>query len=125
METIVTFAMELKPRFGVLFLENARRFLLELNEKPRTKVLYNLEKTRFLNDPRLFKKLNEEIWEFRTKFNGMQYRLLAFWDNQSRSGTWVIATHGFVKKTDKVPGNEVVRAEQLRKLYFTQKAMEK
>jgi len=33
----------------------------------------------------------------------------------------VIATHGFIKKTDKVPANEIERAENIRKKYFEQK----
>lgn len=117
--------MELKPRFGVLFLKDARKFLKELDEKPRIKVLYNLDKSRFLNDPKLFKKLNAEVWEFRTKFNGMQYRLLAFWDKTESTAALVVVTHGFVKKTDKVQGEEVIRAERLSKLYFTQRAQGK
>ena len=110
--------MLLKPRFEVLFLEEARRFLSGLDEKTRTKILYNIDKSRMLNDPRLLKKLNGEIWEFRTKFNGLQYRLLAFWDKTEPAATLVVSTHGFVKKVDKVPGTEISRAEQIRKLYF-------
>lgn len=66
------------PRFEVLFLEDARVFLGGLDLKTRAKILYNIDKARFLNDPKLFKKLTIEIWEFRTKYNGLPYRLLAF-----------------------------------------------
>ncbi len=107
-------------KFDVLFLEDARAFLVDLDEKARTKILYNIDKARVLNDPKLFKKLTETIWEFRTKYNGLQYRLLAFWDKSGATQTLVIATHGFVKKTDKVPAGELSRAENLRQLYFEQ-----
>lgn len=36
-------------------------------------------------------------------------------------GTLVIATHGFVKKTQKTPKREIEKAEQLRKEYLANK----
>jgi hypothetical protein len=30
----------------------------------------------------------------------------------------VIATHGFIKKVDKIPKNEIEKAENIRELYF-------
>jgi len=47
-------------------------------------VLYNLWKARMINDSELFKKLTNEIWEFRTRFIGNQIRLLAFMDKNSK-----------------------------------------
>ena len=45
----------------------------------------------------LFKKLeNSEVWEFRTLYNGIAYRLFAFWDTEGQ--TLVVATHGIIKK---------------------------
>lgn len=73
----------------------------------------------------LFKKLSGEIWEFRTKYNGLQYRLLAFWDKTEKVETIVVSTHGFVKKVDKVSQTEINKAEQLRRLYFDQKKKRK
>ena len=70
-------------------------------------------------DKELFKKLNDDIWEFRTRYQGMTYRLLAFWDNEA--GRLVVATHGFIKKTQKTPADEIARAETLRKEYFKRK----
>lgn len=71
------------------------------------------------NDPELFKKLNDDIWEFRTRFNGMAYRLFAFWDKEIRA--MVVATHGLVKKTQKPPPNEVRKAEAIMKAYHEQR----
>lgn len=111
----------MSSKFEVLFLEGAREFLLRLDEKIRLKILYNIDKSKILFDPKLFKKLNDEIWEFRTHYNGLQYRLLAFWDKTEGSDTLVVSTNGFVKKTDKVSPVEINKAGQLRRLYFDQK----
>ncbi len=70
------------------------------------------------NDPELFKKLNENIWEFRTRFNGQAYRLFAFWDKLTKS--MVVATHGISKKTQKTPSKEIQKAEELMKEYYEQ-----
>ena len=75
----------MNSKFDVLFLEDARQFLLALNDNTRTKILYNIDKAKVLNDPKLFKKLTDTIWEFRTKYNGIQYRLLAFWDKAEKT----------------------------------------
>ena len=61
---------------------------------------------------------DEEIWEFRTEFNSIQYRLLAFWDKRDKKNTLVIATNGFVKKRNKIPKSELERAKRIRNQYF-------
>ena len=108
-------------KFQVQFLEEASVFLDSLDEKARDKVIYNIHKARITNDKELFKKLKGEIWEFRTLFNKTHYRLFAFWDKTERTETVVISTHGLIKKTDKTPQSDLVKAEKLRKLYFEQK----
>ncbi len=108
-------------KFQVQFLEDAAEFLDNLDEKPREKIYYNIQKARFSNDKELFKKLKGEIWEFRTLFNKKHYRLFAFWDKTGKDETVVISTHGIIKKTEKTPIVEIEKAENLRKLYFEQK----
>ncbi|MEI6639066.1 MAG: type II toxin-antitoxin system RelE/ParE family toxin [Chlorobium sp.] len=108
-------------KFQVQFLEEAIEFLDHLDEKARDKVIYNIQKARLSHDKELFKKLNGEIWEFRTLFNRTHYRLFAFWDKTGQTDTVVIATHGLIKKTDKTPGGELEKAERLRELYFKRK----
>lgn len=44
-----------------------------------------------------------------------------FWDKTDNKETLVIATHGFIKKVDKVPANEIDRAVRLRDNYFDNK----
>jgi phage-related protein len=107
--------------FETRFLEEANEFLASLDRKSAAKIIYNIDLAEQTNDPRLFKKLQEEIWEFRTRYASKQIRLLAFWDKTDNKETLVIATHGFVKKVDKVPAKEIERAENLRKKYFEQK----
>ncbi|HOZ84875.1 MAG TPA: type II toxin-antitoxin system RelE/ParE family toxin [Niabella sp.] len=108
-------------KFRVQFLEEVKGFLDGLEEKARDKIVYNIWKARSTNDKELFKKLQEEIWEFRTKFNKSYYRLFAFWDKTDKTDTVVISTHGLIKKTDKIPKSEIDRAEKLRKKYFNDK----
>ena len=71
-------------------------------------------------DKELFKKLdNSEIWELRTLFNGICYRLFAFWDNEIKA--MVVVTHGIIKKTQKTPKKEIEKAERIRQEYFNDK----
>lgn len=111
--------MELKAKFDIIYMEEALIFLESLPEKVQDKIGYNISKSRYFMDKELFKKLNNNIWEFRTRYQGSTYRLLAFWDNEI--GRLVIATHGFIKKTQKTPENEIDKAEFLRKEYFKSK----
>lgn len=92
-----------------------------LDAKTIKKILYNIDLAEQTNDPKLLKKLQNDIWEFRTKFVGQQIRLLAFWDKSDSKKTLVIATHGFIKKVDKVPQNELERAKRIKNEYFRNK----
>jgi phage-related protein len=107
--------------FETRFMEEANDFISGLDPKIIRKIFYNIDLAEQTNDPRLFKKLQRDIWELRTKFGGLQIRLLAFWDKTDNQQTLVIATHGFVKKVDKVPANEIERASRLREKYFETK----
>ncbi|MFZ6051085.1 type II toxin-antitoxin system RelE/ParE family toxin [Halocola ammonii] len=104
--------------FQTEFLEEARSFLKTLQSKTAKKVFYNIDLAEQTNDPRLFKKLQDDIWEFRTRHGGLQVRLLAFWDKTGDKETLVVATHGFIKKVDKVPANEIKRAVRLKEEFF-------
>ena len=110
----------IEPKFDIDFLEDAFVFLKSLDTKVYEKIIYNIDKARFVNDPKLFKKLRDDIWEFRTKYAGLQYRLFAFWDKSKTVKTLVIATHGMIKKTDKVPENEINKAVEMKKQYSEQ-----
>jgi phage-related protein len=110
----------MEPKFKVEFLEDAIDFLESLNEKTRAKILYNIKLSQYKNDTELFKKLTDTIWEFRTLYNKTYYRFFAFWDKTNKQETLVISTHGIEKKTGKVPKSEILKAENLRTIYFNQ-----
>ena len=104
--------------FRTIFLEEVDLFFSKLETKTIRKVFYNIDLAEQTNDPKLFKKLESDIWEFRTKHNKLHIRLLAFWDKTGKDATLVIATHGFIKKTDKVPKGEIEKAVKIRRTYF-------
>lgn len=110
--------MDDRPRFRLILSRLAREFINTLPLSARKKIYYNIDKiqTGTIN-AELFKKLeNTDIWEFRTLYEGKAYRLFAFWD--TRTDTWVVVTHGIVKKRQKTPAREIAKAERLRQLYF-------
>jgi phage-related protein len=107
--------------FQTQFLEEAEKFISELDTKTIKKIFYNIEIAEQTNDPKLFKKLQNDIWEFRIIYAGLQIRLLAFWDKTDNKETLVFATHGFIKKVDKIPKNEIERAFRIKTKYFENK----
>src|SRR5690606_2187284 len=111
----------MEKRFEIVFLEEVRLFLKSLDRKHYEKIIYNIRKAQIQNDPELFKKLTDDIWEFRTLYQGLQYRLLAFWDKTSATETWVISTQGFIKKRSDVPKQEIQKAVQTMTRYFEDK----
>jgi phage-related protein len=60
-----------------------------------------------------FKKLvgTEQIWQCRIQFGSNAYRIFCFFLNNSV----VVLTHGFVKKSQRTPPNEIARAEVYRR----------
>jgi len=107
--------------FQTRFLKEANEFIASFDAKAIKKILYNVDLAEQTNDPKLFKKLRDDIWEFRIRNGNNQLRLLAFWDKSDGNNTLVFATHGFTKKVDKVPANEIERAKNIRKKYFDSK----
>ena len=108
-------------KLKVVLTEEAKAFLDEQPFKAQQKIYYNIFKVEEgVMKVDIFKKLeNTEIWEFRTLYNGICYRLFSFGDTEEE--TLVIATHGIVKKTQKTPLKEITKAEEIRKEYFNNK----
>lgn len=102
----------------VLLMDEASAFIRSLPIKVQRKITFNYRKVEEgVMDKDLFKKLEgSNIWEFRTLYDGMYYRLFSFWDTETQ--TLIIATHGIVKKTGKTPPKEIAKAESIRKQYF-------
>ena len=111
----------MREKFRVEFLPEAVEFIDSLDEKARRKIYNNIQKVQVLLDPELLKKLNSNIWEFRTLYNKTHYRLFAFWDKIGGKETLVLATHGLVKKTGKIPQSDLDKAERIRQQYFDKK----
>ncbi len=113
--------MEAKERFRIIYSEETVNFLESLDEKAREKIMYNVNKSKYVIDKTLFKKLSDadDIWEFRTLYNGITYRLFAFWDTEAEA--LVLTTHGIVKKTQKTPAKEIAKAIEIKNEYFKSK----
>ncbi len=113
--------MKERPIFKIILSEEADSFIQSLPIKVGNKIRSNIrriQKGERNND--IFKKLEgTEIWEFRTLFSKVAYRLFAFWDTEAE--TLVVVTHGIIKKTQKTPTKEIVKAEKIRKMYFENK----
>ncbi len=110
----------MKPKFEIVFPEHAIDFMSKLDVKAKQKIYYNLDKAKLENDPELFKKLTDDIWEFRTLYQGIQYRLFAFRDKTNKTETLVLSTHRLVKKVSKVPKSEIEKALKIRAEYFNE-----
>lgn len=106
----------MNKKFDVILLDDALEFITNLDLKTRKKIYYNLDKAKLGLDPKLLKKLNNKIWEFRMTYKGLQYRFFAFWDKTNK--TLVVSTHGIIKKFDKIPRVEILKAERIREEYF-------
>lgn len=109
----------MKPK--IILTNEALDFIRKQPIKVREKITYNFRKVESgVLDNELFKKLeNSEIWEFRTLYIGICYRLFAFWDTEEE--TLIVATHGIIKKTQKTPTKEIEKAQTIRRIYFENK----
>lgn len=58
--------------FETVFMEEANEFVSKLDRKIAKKIIYNIDNAERTNDPKLFKKLQNDIWEFRTSHSGVQ-----------------------------------------------------
>lgn len=109
-----------RPKFKILYSDEVIEFLNSLDDKTKEKIIFNINKSKYVIDNELFKKLKgSDIWEFRTKYKSSIYRIFAFWD--TASDTLVVTTHGIIKKTQKTPIKEIKRAEEIRAEYFNTK----
>ncbi|MBF0216746.1 MAG: type II toxin-antitoxin system RelE/ParE family toxin [Candidatus Omnitrophica bacterium] len=91
-------------------------FLDTLSDKAAEKILWVLKILEELHPipGQYYKKLDKDIWECRIKSGSNIYRLFGFF-----KGNDIILTHGMVKKTDKIPREEIERAEKMIEEYFS------
>ena len=71
-------------KLKVVLTEEAQAFLDAQPFKAQQKIYYNIFKVEEgVMKVDILKKLeNTEIWEFRTLYNGICYRLFSFWDTE-------------------------------------------
>jgi phage-related protein len=60
---------------------------------------------------------SDSIYEIRVSVRRNIYRIFCFFDK----GNLIIVLHGFHKKTQKTPKNEIHKAEKLKREYYEQK----
>ena len=110
-----------RKSISILLSEEAENFVKSQPIKAQKKIYFNIFKVEGgVMDKELFKKLEDsEIWELRTLYDGMCYRLFAFWEKDL--GAYVMVTHGIVKKTQKTPKTEIEKAERLMHEYNNNK----
>lgn len=85
----------------------------ELDDRTLAKVLavFKLIETQEVVPAQYFKKLSgHDLYECRVGLAGQIYRFLGFWDK----GNLVILTHGFEKKTQKTPEQEIKKAKDYK-----------
>jgi phage-related protein len=93
------------------------QFLAGLEAAARAKVVRNLEMLRTLPvvPAKFWRKLSDQkLWEVRAEYAGNIYRILA----TTTKGNRVILLHGFQKKSQKTPRQDMEIAQQRQKRYF-------
>jgi phage-related protein len=92
-----------------------KEFLDALPAKAGQKVVWVLKLIQELEvvPSTYFKKLEatDDIWECRVQWGPNTYRLLGFISEKRV----IVLTHGFLKKSQKTPRNEIERAEAYKK----------
>ncbi|MBI5047930.1 MAG: type II toxin-antitoxin system RelE/ParE family toxin [Deltaproteobacteria bacterium] len=94
-------------------------FLDSLSIKERAKIFAYIEKLVELKNngiqpkENLSKHLEDGIFELRVSFENRISRSFYFYEAEKQ----IIFTHGFVKKEQKTPKNEIEKAKSIRKLW--------
>lgn len=96
-------------------------FLDSLDDQQTKKVLWVLRLIRELQPvpANYFCKMvnTDDIWEVRVRYAGNIFRLLGFFDGANL----VILAHGFQKKTQKTPKQEIALAESRKRDYLSRR----
>lgn len=108
----------------ILFYESdfgdrpVEEFLSQLAPPPRAKIVRTLELLRTMRHVpgKFWQKMSGsgQLWEVRTEYGGNIFRILA----TTAKGNRVILLHGFQKKSQKTPRQDMEIAQQRQKRYF-------
>ena len=95
----------------------AREFMDSLDDKTAARIDAFIERLRTYGnrmEGRFVKKLSDDIFELRVKQFDRIFRVLFFY----HPGMLIVITSGFQKKSQDTPPGEIVRAEELRRLWL-------
>ena len=95
----------------------AREFVDSLDDKAAAQIDAFIERLRVYGNRmqgKFVKKLTDNIFELRVKQFDRIFRVLFFY----QPGMLIVITSGFQKKTQETPPGEIIRAQQLRKLWM-------
>jgi len=113
----------LNGEFTIQYLElpngrmPAREFVDSLDDKAAARIDAFIERLRVYGNRmqgKFVKKLTDDIFELRVKQFDRIFRVLFFY----QPGMLIVITSGFQKKTQETPPGEIIRAQQLRKLWM-------
>lgn len=93
-----------------------KKFIDNLEHKDQVKIIQLLKVTAdngTRSNPEKFKKLEKDIWEFKSH----QVRLPCFFEKDKI----IVITHGFKKTTNKIPKTQMERAIKLRNDYLSER----
>ena len=111
-----------KKREVYFFRDYFEQFFEAQTEKVRKKILWTLKAVEELDRiPEIYLKHLEGtsgLYEIRVQFGSNIFRIFCFFDVDNL----VVVGHGFQKKTQKTPKQEVERAEQIKKEYYEGKS---
>jgi len=105
----------------VKLLDEATDYIDNVAKKIRVKFFKSFEKVESGHKGNWFKPLGDGIWEFRERDHHKFYRIFAFWDSSEIEETLIVGTHGWDKKSNKTPREEIQKAKRVRKHYFESK----
>jgi len=97
------------------------KFILSLNGKEQEKIIAAFDYIEKHDHPpahRFCKMVNtDNLWEVRVKVSGNIFRFLCFFDGSAL----IIAAHGFKKKTQKTPRQDIETAEKRKQEHMIRK----
>lgn len=110
-----------KVREIKLFKSYFKDFYVAQTDSVRTKINYVLRliETQRVVPAKFFRLIenSDGIYEIRAESGGNIFRVFCCFDG----GTLIVLFHGFQKKSQKTPKNQIKRAEAIKKEYFEEK----
>lgn len=111
----------MNKRYEIFLSPEAQQFYDTLAQKEQKKIDFVIDKIELNLFGDWFKKMvnSDGIWEMIVDFRSIFYRFLSFFDTDDPTDPLIIMTHGFKKKSNKTPKKEIIKAEMIKKNYFS------